>query len=1211
MYKKLSSEDADINSNIISEDFLKIYNKKLNEFIDKAYNKGVMAVKSSDSEFFMQNLKEKGLNLGEIGRDFYLKELDSVIKDINKNLSVIQRLQKRSQEEGIEAGKKLRENVKKALELMGDGLINSSKAFTDDILKGNLDIKEFYQELLRITYRIIFILYAEAKNLLPTVATIYYNDLGLTFLRKKAQQAIRDDQNTDMWYRLLLLFKFLDLGEKSLGINAFSGELFNQERIHVILDENYNLTLPNSILLRIIRELTIVDLGIGLQLIDYSEIGEEEIGGIYEALLDFQPRYMKQNTPTFHFILEEIDTERKGSSTYYTPKGLINILLKTALKPVVESKLNGLETKDDKLKALLELKICDPACGGGSFLLASIDYLGKIYAQIKSNEEFPEDIILRESRRKILQHCIYGVDLNPMALELAKVSLWLKALVRNKPLTFLDNHLKMGNSLVGFVKKQIIGNIAVIAFNYVKGSSKTGIPDEFSKFVNDAKKKLKDFSIEKNSSKAKALVQKTLLPYKDSEKYSEVAYKVYEMEENNIDQLREKMLCYLELIKSNSWKNLNLQCNLWTSSFFWDMGDNHIRDVPTDTLISKAKKGDLQKHDVTIEEVYRLNNEYKYFNWYLEFPEVFNRKSSGFDCLLMNPPWDVINLNEMEFFAGKNEEIINTQNRSERQKEILNLKRQDPKLHEEYITEYRKIKKTSYYFRKSNKFPLSAKGSINLFALFIERSQNLINNKGKIGAIVPTTLITGKNMKDLFQHLIKNKSFDTCFSFINRLKIFPIGDKLQFSVIALSSIGEANSEILMSFYTWRASELEKNLESYENKMKIDETNRRIEEGGSLLNLNIDDFSLFNPNSQTSPLFRREMDYILVKKAYLKAPVFKKGRNSPWKISFNRLIDSALDSNLFNTLKQMQKYKAKPENNLYNGGKWYIKESGSIKKTYLPLYTGSSIWFYDYRYNDLIPRSDKSLKKKSQQVRVSNKQHNDSYCKHVPMYWIDESIAKSKMPVNWDKNWYVGYRDISGSDNARSFVFSSIPRYPFMSTLNVLTFELFKKEIICLIGNLSSIPLDFIARNKISGMHFSQFIVEQLPVFPPRIYSKPLYNEIQQRVLELVYTSWEMKDFAVDFGLKDSQIPFKWNFNRREILKSEIHAIFSLMYGYNKKELEYILSTFSRLRINELRNYGEFLTKKLVLKAFKRFNSDPELGPLFRLEGVHIEKIKGE
>ncbi|KKL53008.1 hypothetical protein LCGC14_2279740, partial [marine sediment metagenome] len=462
--KKLSSEDVDINSNIISEEVLKIYNKYLNEFIVKANNKGILAIKSSDSEIFMQNIKSEGVELGETGRDFYLKELDSVITKINENLSIIQRLQKRSQEEGIEAGKKLRENVKNSLVLMGEGLINSSNAFTNDILRGNVEIKDFYQELLRITYRIIFTLYAEAKNLLPDVTTIYYNDLGLTYLRKKAQQPIRDDQNTDLWYRLLLLFNYLDIGEKSLGINAFSGELFNPKRIPLILDENYGLSLPNSILLKIIYELTIVDLGIGLQSINYSEIGEEEIGSIYEALLDFQPRYKKKDSPIYHFILEETDTERKGSGTYYTQKALIDILLRTALKPVVERKLNGLETKKSKLNALLDLKICDPACGGGSFLLASIDYLGKIFAQIEMEEEFPEENTLRQARRKILQNCIYGVDLNPMALELAKISLWLKVSVKEKPLTFLDNHLKLGNSLIGCTKKQPLSDLPIKSF---------------------------------------------------------------------------------------------------------------------------------------------------------------------------------------------------------------------------------------------------------------------------------------------------------------------------------------------------------------------------------------------------------------------------------------------------------------------------------------------------------------------------------------------------------------------------------------------------------------------------------------------------------------------------------------------------------------------------------------------------------------------------
>ncbi len=1195
-------------SDILNDDVLNIYNNILSGFIERANERGIMSVKSSDSEIFMQELQKNRLDVGETERDFYLKSIESVISDINNNKSILRRLQEKSREEGVEIGKTLRKNVKMALELMGEALIQSNPSFINDILKDNVDIKikEFYQELLRITYRIIFILYAEAKDLLPGVATIYYNDLGLTYLRKKAEQPIRDDQNVDLWHRLLLLFKYLDVGEKSLGINAFSGELFNPERIGIIFNEKYNLTLPNSIVLRIIRELTIVDTGIGLQRINYIEIGEEEIGGIYEALLDFQPRYVKKDSPIYHFILEEIDTERKGSATYYTHKGLVDLLLKTALKPIVENKLKGLKTKTEKLNAILSLKICDPACGGGSFLLAALDYLGKIYAQIKSDQEFPDDEKLREARRKVLQSCIYGVDLNPMALELTKISLWLKVSVKNKPLTFLDNHLKEGNSLIGFPKKQKIGKIPINAFNAIKGNSKTGIPDENRKYVNNAKKRLKDFSII-SSINSKSSIQKTLFPYKDSENYSKIANDIFKMSENDLKELKDKIQCYLKLKESNSWKNLNLQINLWIASFLWEMDDNFNKDTPTDAIIVKAKKESINENNPTIKETKRLSKKYKFFNWYLEFPEVFQKKNPGFDCILMNPPWDVLTIKETEFFKGKSDEIVKTTKKSDRIKQIKKLKQEDANLFNQFVDYYRNIKKQTFYFKYSNFYDLSTSGSINLYALFLERAWRLIKSDGKVGAIIQSSLLTNQNLSNFFQELVVSNSLETLFDFHNRRLIFPINAENHFSLITYSNSRRSRSFILASFSNWYENKLQNTLDKFlnyesENKIEdyfkeqeIEELKKRMDEGGSLIDYAPEDFKLLNPNTKTCARFLRRSDINIIKKAYLNSPILIKRDSDgniisdPWSINFKRMLDASKDSNLFLTKEELIKKGFKPIKKGYEGGIWQKKDNSSIIR-YLPVYGGTAIWYYDYRYNEAIPKKDKTQKRKADHLRVSDEKHQDLDYFHVPMYWIEESNAFSNLPDIWDKEWYLGYRNVSGPTNKRCFIIIIIPKYPAVNSLIITTFSNFRKEIICFIANTSSIIFDFIARSKLSGNNFNYFIVEQLPILPPQKYNEKVYNLIKERVLELTYTSRDLSDFANDYGISEKKNPFVWNDHKRLILKAELDALIAKLYKFNEKEVKYILNTQYAVRDEEISKYGEYVTKKYVLRAFKEFKT---------------------
>ena len=262
--------------------------------------------------------------------------------------------------------------------------------------------------------------------------------------------------------------------------------------------------------------------------------------------------------------------------------------------------------------------------------------------------------------------------------------------------------------------------------------------------------------------------------------------------------------------------------------------------------------------------------------------------------------------------------------------------------------------------------------------------------------------------------------------------------------------------------------------------------------------------------------------------------------------------------------------------------------------FLPLYSGSSIWFYDHRFNDIIPRKDKSLKKKGQQINVTEKDHRNPSYFHMPMYWIDEEHIQNIFPDYWKNKWFITYRSISGTDNARTFIVSAVPFYPNVNSLTTIYLREFKKEIICLLCNFSSIFFDYIVRNKISGMNLSQYIVEQLPAFTSDNYNNKLFNEICSRAIKLIYTSWDMQNFAIDLGLPKEQEPFEWNLLERENIKAEIDIIFALMYGYEINEIEYILDTFSRLRVNELRKYGEYRTKKLILNAYKKIISDPKI-----------------
>ncbi|KKM97084.1 hypothetical protein LCGC14_1171620, partial [marine sediment metagenome] len=745
----------------------------------------------------------------------------------------------------------------------------------------------------------------------------------------------------------------------------------------------------------------------------------------------------------------------------------------------------------------------------------------------------------------------------------------------------------------------------------------TGVPDEKKEFLNEVKKKLKDFSITKDRYTGKAKVQTTLFPYKDSDEYSEVALNIFRMEEDSIEAYKEKKKCYFKLKETNSWRNLNLQANMWTSSFFWKIGENFVKEVPTDTLIFQAKQGKLEQENKTVKEIDKLSKEYNYFNWFLEFPEVFKGKNPGFDCILMNPPWEVITLKEMEFFRGKSDQVIKTQNQSQRHKEIKSLLEKNPKLHNEYVKEYRSVKKQSYYYKNKKEYSLVSRGAMNIFALFLNRTLNLINENGKIGAIVQSTILSGKNLSPFFQYIVNNNCIENSFVFLNEFKIFPdVVHNMEFCTITLSYPKEFDEPILMAFSIWDLENFNKNLENYSLGIPEQKSNLSIREGASILTLKKEDFTLFNPNTKTSPNFKRLMDFELVRKAYLKVPILiqRDDNNNilinQWSLSFKRILDTSNDSKLFFTQKMLEDIEGKPKSKIYLGGKW-LRKVDNNHEIFLPIYSGSAIWYYDHRFNDVFSKKDKSKRQKSYPVRLSLEKHKDPYYFHKPMYWLREIDSINKYPDKWEKNWFLCYRAIGGTSNQRTLAITVMPKYPAIHTLIIIYFKQYRKEIICFLANSASIICDYIVRNKITGTSISQFLIEQLPIFSFNIYSDKLFKQIRKRIIKLVFTTWDMKDFALDFKMADNLKPYEWNEDLRFQLITELDAIFAMMYGFSYLEVEYIVNSFKVLRDIEIKDFGEFRTKKLILDAYNKFNSDPELGPLFRLEGVDLEKLKGE
>lgn len=568
----------------------------------------------------------------------------------------LEQFYKESVTAGEKVGSNLRGNVKKAIEVFGNGFLTLAPELTEQMIEDEELCKDYYNEILRVIYRILFLLYAEQRAMLPTRGSLYIDEYSITRLRGIAESRKGKDDHCDLWEGLNITFRMLAEGcPPPLKVFPYNGSLFDKYEIPTIR----KLAIKNHDLLEAIRCLTLFEEEHILKRINYLDLDAEEIGSIYESLLDYTPRVLPsameidgRTIPANEFFLDPRGSARKTTGSYYTDKRLVDELIKTALKPVAERKMA--ESKD-KEAAILSLKVCDPACGSGAFLIKATEFLGKELAKVRTGQSEPPDSDIQHAKRDVLQHCIYGVDLNPMVIELAKVSLWINATVDDRPLNFLDHHIKCGNSLIGATPELIEKGIPDEAFNPVEGDDKKTA--QKIKKGNKKQQRLDEFGEEEKATWVK--------------EYG----KLSKIDESNVSGVKEKQECYRAIVESSKRQNEKLVADAWCSAFFWQLNKNAPSPPTAATLhiLRKGMTGDSLDPG-TKSRIQELAEKYRFFHWHLEFPDVFERDEKGFDCVLGNPPWERVKLQEKEFFEYRDEEIANAPNKSERGKLIKKLR---------------------------------------------------------------------------------------------------------------------------------------------------------------------------------------------------------------------------------------------------------------------------------------------------------------------------------------------------------------------------------------------------------------------------------------------------------------------------------------------------------------------------------------------------------
>jgi hypothetical protein len=623
-------------------------------------------------------------------------------------------------QDGIDIGgrvrDRLRDGVEEALRRLGTAFLAhpESHMLREVVRSGSLDAQGYYRELLRLIYRFLFLLVVEERKLLFTQDSsateslarqdIYTRYYSMTSLRARSERWFEDDGHADLWYALkqsFLLFREQDRAS-AMGLSALNGELFGPEACaHIEGGCCANVDLLAAFL----HISTFQEQG-KRRRVNYAALDVEELGSVYESLLDFHPLVELEPTPRFDLVS---GSERKQTGSYYTPPTLVAELIKSALAPVMNERLAAADTWEAKKAALLNLRVVDPASGSGHFLLAAARTIAREVARVRNegNEPSPEEY--RHALRDVVRMCVYAVDKNPLAVDLCKVALWIEGYNAGLPLSFLDNHIRQGDSLVGVADLDVLPVIPDGAYAPVAGDDKA--------WASTLKKR--------NREEEKQLsIFETTLP--DLHGFAHRFADLNARDDQTPDDVHRKEVEYQALTQAKEAQVVRRACDLWTAAFFMPLRRSISMEgeVPTTSTV----RGCLSHHGYGSpfdDAVQQVAQEQPFFHWPVEFPDIQAR--GGFDVVLGNPPWERIKLQEQEFFAARDPEISSAPNKAVRERLIKTLPQSNPGLAIAFDEAKHSAEAASKFIRVSNRFPLCGRGDVNTYSIFAELNRTIVN----------------------------------------------------------------------------------------------------------------------------------------------------------------------------------------------------------------------------------------------------------------------------------------------------------------------------------------------------------------------------------------------------------------------------------------------------------------------------------------------------
>ena len=1094
----------------------------------------------------------------------------------------------------IEHGKLYEERITRDLseKVFNDVFPSVINAIVEEDSKASLS--NVREAALVLLYRLLFVLYAEDRDLLPTKDRRYdtyaLRKIRLDIKKQKERGKTFSNRLPRYWEILKGLFTAIDEGDDSIGLPPYNGGLFNQEQ-HKILS---TIDIPDNVMGKIIDDLSFDLREDGRKYINYRNLSVQHLGSIYERFLEYEAVY-DNGTLT----IRPNAFARKGSGSYYTPDELVRLILKETLEPLIQHKSKIFEDKiktlqgtkienSEKIKklhlvdtasSLLELKICDPAMGSGHFLVALVDYLAaqiieamaeaeKLvpkkwgnYTSPLSNEidKLRNKVIENAEKnnwsfdtaglddkhiihRMVLKRCIYGVDKNPMAVELAKVALWLHTFTVGAPLSFLDHHLRCGDSLFGcWVHKGI------------RKAETYGTPLLLHEPMHTALGAAT--GMQEIERLADIVIHETTL---SANTYTKVT------------QATMPLNAILGLIHAFEWMQIKDKEQRDLISHFFDgsFGDPIAIAQGTADPHFKRKK-DVIFQDILKEAQALAKNEH-FMNWQVSFPNVwsnweFAQLEGGFDAVVGNPPWDRMKLQQVEWFAERRLDIAKAQRAAEREAIIAQLKKDNDPLATDFTQAETRAQMAMQTARSNGNYPMLSKGDINLYSLFVERAMQLVKKDGFIGLLVPTGIASDKTASTFFKDVATQGKLKALYDFENKKVFFPdVDSRFKFCVFVASKL-PSKQTTQCAFFLHNVDELEDENRCFEMSAK--------------------DFALVNPNTGTAPIFRTRRDAKLTRRIYANTPILvdrSQGKAiKTWPVKYSTMFHMTNDSGLFRTKTELEEQ----EEAWPIGGGRYDSTQGE----WLPLYEGKMVQAYDHRAASITVNLENQHRPAQPQPTKIEQHQNPNWIPNSQFWVCKHKLVKHKF------NWWISYKMITAPTNARSIIATFLPLSGVGNSMGILLLDKkYNSTHACsILGCLNSIVFDFVIRQKIQGQNINWYIVEQLPVIPLDRFNDTSFGEksaaeiIKECVLELTYTAHDMADFAHDMSYVDKAgkvlPPFIWEDNRRLHLRAKLDALFFILYNItNRDDIRYIYATFPIVEREEITRYSRYLSCDLCL-----------------------------